>query len=45
MVAHGLVQNYLDDCGGEWSGFKMDRCEEALVINIAHALRIAGEEE
>jgi hypothetical protein len=38
MVAHGLVQGYLNDCREEWCGFEMGEAEEALVIGISIAL-------
>lgn len=44
MVAHGLVQGYLNDQGGEDFGFKMDEAENALVLAIAIALRVAAED-
>lgn len=38
MVAHGLVQGYLNDMGGPDIGFLMAEHEEALVLAVAIAL-------
>ena len=38
MIAHGLVEGYLNDMGGENLGHKMEEQEEALVLAIAIAL-------
>ncbi len=38
MVAHGLVDGYLNDMGGPDLGHKMKEQEEALVLAIAIAL-------
>ena len=41
LIASRLVQKYLDDSGGEWSGFKMDEDEKKLVAAIAKEIRKA----
>ncbi len=41
LIASRVVQKYLDDSGGENSGFIMDDREKALVVDIAKEIRKA----
>lgn len=45
LIASRVVQKYLDDSGGEWSGFKMDHEEKKLVAAIAKEIRKARHEQ
>lgn len=41
LIASRVVQKYLDECGGENSGFIMAEDEKALVTAIAKEIRKA----